>query len=357
MTTWERTSRPGRSPFSATPLTAQARGARRDGARIDVTASLIPDAGPTASAVAPATVSTALVPADPLRARTVVPGRMAPRPANLRLLPLGAFTWGGPGSRPLPRTRSDHVLIWVCEGSARLDLPRHEEILGADRLLFVPAGTAFALAPHAPVQGQVLMIAPSLAQGIDPPLPDRMLAGCAGRKAAMLGAALAELGSEAGRGADRRTLHCYLGVVSLHLERLSAAQPGACGIGAAPRPAVAPVADPFPAPDRRLVEAFLTLAATQLGTCLTLSDLAQEMGTTQAALDRACLSARGRPALDLLHALRVEEAARLLRETDLSATHIAQETGFAGHAHMTRTFADRMGRTPEAYRYQMRHPG
>lgn len=347
MTIWERTGWRGGFPFSPTHLVPQARPARRDGARAEVSAARIPEAGPLAH---PAAVE-ALPAPDAPRARPLAPVRMSPRPADLRLMPLGAFAWGGAGARPLPRTRSDHVLIWVTGGAARLDLPRQEEMLAEDDLRFVPAGTAFALRPHAGAQGHVLLLAPALAQGIEPPFPERMLAGCAGRRPAILSAALAELGAEGARGADPRRLHCYLGVLSLHLSQLPAARGGVRD-----RAPVAPAA-PVPGPDRRLVEAFLSRAAARLGACLTLSDLAEEMGTTHAALDRACLACRGRRALDLLHGLRLEEAARRLRETDLPPSQIAQETGYAGHAHMTRAFADSMGRTPEAYRHQARHPG
>ena len=48
--------------------------------------------------------------------------------------------------------------------------------------------------------------------------------------------------------------------------------------------------------------------------------------------------------------LRVAEACRLLRDTDLPLARVALQAGFFDQSHFTRMFRARMGRTPGAFR-------
>lgn len=50
---------------------------------------------------------------------------------------------------------------------------------------------------------------------------------------------------------------------------------------------------------------------------------------------------------------RLEEVRRLLTNTDLSISQIAQLTGFNSHSHLTRVFRQRMSITPHAYRQML----
>lgn len=43
------------------------------------------------------------------------------RQSGMRLVPLEAFVWGSRSNPSQPRTRPDHVLIWVNEGRTQLD--------------------------------------------------------------------------------------------------------------------------------------------------------------------------------------------------------------------------------------------
>ena len=123
-------------------------------------------------------------------------GRPIGRQNGMRVLPLGAFVWGSRASPPQPRTRPDHVLIWVTKGQLALDFPRDRVALQAGDLRFIPAGTAFAAAPGIGTQGHVALISTRLALQANPPLPDRVLAAHVGSHAAQLEATLREIAIE-----------------------------------------------------------------------------------------------------------------------------------------------------------------
>ena len=57
---------------------------------------------------------------------------------------------------------------------------------------------------------------------------------------------------------------------------------------------------------------------------------------------------------DYLRELRLERAARLLRESAESVAEVAYETGFADQSHLQRLFKGRYGICPLAYRKQHR---
>lgn len=348
MSLWDRTDWKGGFPFSPTRLRPS--GPARPGP-VDqaVTAATIPDGGiaprPWRAGAAP--LGRVVVP-DALTVR-VAPAsrRFAPRRASLRLIPLAAFAWGGAAGRQtdaaLPRTRPDHVLIWVASGRMRLQFPRRRAVLGPGDVRYIPAGTAFAAQALSGAEGHVLMIAPDLTVDIDPALPRTMIAGSIGASANALLVNLRELVDEAARSPDRAALTCHLNLLSLRLSRLD------------PERDHAAATPPTPS-DRPLVDRFLSLAAIEMGTFRTLADLAQDLDTTLTQLDRACHEARGRRAVELLHELRLERAAELLRHTDRPTARIAQDLGYASHTHFTRAFVTATGRTPEAYRSQMRLP-
>lgn len=343
MSVWDRSDWTKGFPFTPTRLAPLGRGIRGQGGQIDVNGPHLQTEGTAPMPVQRARAADRVAVPQALSVR-VAPAshRFGPRQASLRLLPAGAFTWGGRAVPVQPRTRPDHVLIWVTEGRMRIDFPRSGGILAAGDVRFVPAGTAFAARPLDGAEGQVLLIAPELTAQVDPPLPRSVVAGCAGSGAALLSATLAELMAEAARSPDHRTLGCYLNMLSLRLSRLDPPRDHRTDPGAVHA-------------DRPLVDRFLALAAVEMGSCRTLADLAQDLGTTLTHLDHACIEARGHRAIDLLHELRVDRAAELLRHTDRPVPRLAQDLGYASHAHFTRAFAAATGRTPEAYRSQTRN--
>ena len=79
-------------------------------------------------------------------------------------------------------------------------------------------------------------------------------------------------------------------------------------------------------------------------------DLAKEAHRHPSWLGQAYKRATGEGLLETAARLRVEHAARLLRETDQSFAAIAQDAGFCDQSHMNRTFRRILGRSPSAVR-------
>lgn len=320
-------------PFSASPIRAGR--PRQD---TDVNAASIPDG------FVPPLADRALVPVLPVSppaAMRPVPreGRPIGRMQGIRLLPLEAFVWGKRAMPPQPRTRPDHALIWVIEGRVQLDFPRAHFVLHAGDVRYIPAGTAFAAMPAAGSHGHVALISPSLAAGAKPPLPDRGMAAYAGSHATQLEATLHELAVETANP-DTGILSCLINLLSLRLGQL---QPGR-----------APDVKETAPPDLPLIERFLTLAEQRLGSARSVAELAAELHSTTALLDQACLAARGKRAIEMVHDLQLERAADLLRNTELPLPRLAAELGYSSQAHFIRAFVAATGRSPDAFRAQSR---
>jgi transcriptional regulator GlxA family with amidase domain len=58
---------------------------------------------------------------------------------------------------------------------------------------------------------------------------------------------------------------------------------------------------------------------------------------------------------DYLRQLRVDEARRLLLDTERPVADIALETGFTDQSHLTRVFRRSLRETPAAFRRRFRH--
>ena len=262
-----------------------------------------------------------------------------PRRNDLRLLPLEGFVWGARSTPPLPRTRPDHVLIWVTAGGLQLDFPRRRMILNPGTVQFLPAGTAFATLPLGPARGHVLLVGTGLCRGISPPLPAQPVLGSIGDGAAALSVTLSDLAQESARNArdSAAAIACHLGLLAVRLARLGTPPPR-------------PPAPMQVAPNLPLVNSFLKLAGDRLGKGDTVGDLAESLGVSATTLDRACLRARGRRAIDLIHDLRHETAVDLLRDTTRPLAGIARELGYTSIAHFTRAFVARTGRLPQSFR-------
>lgn len=265
-------------------------------------------------------------------------GRVAPRQSVFRLLPIAAFIWGSPARPPQPRTRPDHTLIWVTEGRMLLDFPRRHHCMRAGDLRLIPAGTAFAALPAPGAAGHVALISANLARQAQPCLPEGGLAAHIGHHGPQFLATLHDLAAES-HAPDSATLTCLINLLALRLGQLEPERNR-------------PQKDIPPLPDRPLVERFLALAADRLGALDLISEMAEQLGTTSAALDRACLAMRGQRAVDLVNRMRLDRAVRLLRETKRQPSRIAADLGYTSHAHFTRAFVAATGRTPEVFRAQ-----
>jgi transcriptional regulator GlxA family with amidase domain len=105
----------------------------------------------------------------------------------------------------------------------------------------------------------------------------------------------------------------------------------------------APVRDPH-AGER--ITRVLAYAARHLADAPALPQLAKVAAMTPAAFSRYFKRATGRSPSDYLNDLRIEQAARRLRETDLPVTRIAHDVGFTTLTSFHRRFKERMSTTP-----------
>jgi AraC-like DNA-binding protein len=83
---------------------------------------------------------------------------------------------------------------------------------------------------------------------------------------------------------------------------------------------------------------------------LTVHEMAEKAGVSRSQFGRLFKKMFGLSPHDYLKSVRVNAAAKLLRETSKKTTDIALETGFYDHSHFTKTFTDIMGLVPRAYK-------
>ena len=84
-----------------------------------------------------------------------------------------------------------------------------------------------------------------------------------------------------------------------------------------------------------------------------LEDLQDVAHMSRSNLMRVFRKATGQAPIDYLIRLRIQKAMELLRNTDLSITEIALETGFNDGNYFSRQFNKLIGNTPSAYRNQL----
>ena len=89
---------------------------------------------------------------------------------------------------------------------------------------------------------------------------------------------------------------------------------------------------------------------------LTTSQLAQQAGLSISQFERSFRKAFGTSPHQYLVGIRVENACRLLIETNDTVSAVAQCCGFYDHAHFTRAFATVIGCSPSAYRRDHQQP-
>lgn len=97
------------------------------------------------------------------------------------------------------------------------------------------------------------------------------------------------------------------------------------------------------------VAAVERIVRTDMGRTWTVADVAARLDTSPRSLQRA-LSAESTRFSEVVDALRVSEARRLLETTELSVTEIGYVCGFADTSHFSRRFKARVGASPSAHR-------
>lgn len=83
---------------------------------------------------------------------------------------------------------------------------------------------------------------------------------------------------------------------------------------------------------------------------ISLEEIAEAAGLSTFRIAHLLKEATGKTALQNIHYLRIQEARRLLEQSDLSCTDIAYETGFGDQSYFIKQFKKWMGITPAKYR-------
>ena len=94
----------------------------------------------------------------------------------------------------------------------------------------------------------------------------------------------------------------------------------------------------------------VAIASREYADSIGLADVAARVGIHPRHLARTFHDRMGSSLGSFVRRRRVEEACRLIRESDDSLSRIAFRTGFADQSHLTRTFKRIVGTTPAAYR-------
>jgi LacI family transcriptional regulator len=79
-------------------------------------------------------------------------------------------------------------------------------------------------------------------------------------------------------------------------------------------------------------------------------DVLHKVAMSRRNLERRFKKAMHHSLLDDIRRVKLDRAARLLRETNLSIEHVAAQSGFNSHVRFTTVFRDHMNATPSAYR-------
>ncbi|MGW7532985.1 helix-turn-helix domain-containing protein [Amycolatopsis sp. NPDC054798] len=109
-------------------------------------------------------------------------------------------------------------------------------------------------------------------------------------------------------------------------------------------------AGPAPARENPRVRAVVAAMRERLAEPLTLADLAGEVHLSVYHLVRVFKEATGATPYRYLTRLRIDEAKRLLRDTDLTVSQISGRCGFASPAALSTAFLRHTGTRPSAYR-------
>ena len=83
-----------------------------------------------------------------------------------------------------------------------------------------------------------------------------------------------------------------------------------------------------------------------------LAEMARVAGLSRYHFSRAFARAMGMPPAAYLASLRLEQAKKLLRDTELSIADVSLQSGFAKHSTFSSAFHRATGMTPSAYRYR-----
>lgn len=245
------------------------------------------------------------------------------------------------------RHRDLHQLLIVWRGALDTQLDGRHARLTGPAVVIVPPGTVHAFRFATDTDGLVVTFAPALVRdalratpGLAELLDAPVAMQCARRDlratdARELAAILLGEFSRSGLGRES-SLHGLLGALLAQVLRLTQGS-------RARLPTAANRA-------RELVSGFRQALEARYREHLEIGTYARLLGSSEAALRKACLSVAGQSPLEIAHARLLIEAERQLRYTGAPITQIAEYLGFDDPGYFSRFFTHRMGMTPRSFR-------
>lgn len=233
------------------------------------------------------------------------------------------------------RSHSDGRLLLFTKGQGRITIAGLTHGFGPYNLIYLPAQTLYSLDLGPNIFVQVLTLPPQPTHWPNAPLHLRLRDGTAQKEALHL---FEQIEKERAPQGDPRAHACWLGLLQVFVERQASAT---ASTDSDPRRKSGAA---------KLVARYTHLVARDLRVDRSVADYAAELGVTPTHLARCCAQIAGRAAISLRNDRVNTEARQLLRSTGLPVGQIAQMLGFQSPAYFTRSFHDRMGLTPSAYR-------
>ncbi|MEO0391078.1 MAG: AraC family transcriptional regulator [Pseudomonadota bacterium] len=253
----------------------------------------------------------------------------------IRISTLAGFTAGQDWRLSLAHDRPEDTLFWITRGQGRLLLNGTRRGYGTHNAIYIPAGTLFSLEMGRQVIGMALSV--PVGSGARLPTGPRQLrlrdTGVIAELNGLIEAVDRE--ARAARPLVQDTLDAYLGLISVWLRRQ--------------------ITLPEHLPVRQSAAAKLSARAcariaAHYASPMTISEHAAALDVTPTHLARACKTATGHTAADLLTQRVLHAARSALVETDAPMNEIARHLGFGSAAYFTRFIQSRTGATPTALR-------
>ena len=259
---------------------------------------------------------------------------------RLNLLPIGQNPAAGRWRTEAMRSHASPRLLHFSKGQGRITLAGLTSGYGANNLIYIPRNVMYGFEAGVTVFGQILSIPTAMAgEWPDEPVHLRLRDVTAQKEATAHFENLErELISD--RPAHARAALHYLGIMSVFFQRQLE------------RRRIEPNDLRAQSTSARLVAAYTDLVERDYAAGLGVADFARSLGVTPTHLTRCCNATCGRSALALLNDRILFEARIKLRDTRAPIKAIAHDLGFSSAAYFTRSFQNRTGQTPSAFRRQ-----
>lgn len=256
---------------------------------------------------------------------------------SLRILNLPQLTGGEDWRLSLAHDRAENLLIWVTRGQGRLLLDGQRRGVGTHNAVIVPSRHLFALDLGRQGVAQVVVV-PTGSGLTFPQYPAQLRIrhhDAMGELTALIEAATRE--QQKARPLLNAAMDAHGALISVWLQRQLSLEEHA------------PIR---PNAAARLTAQYARRITTYFHEAMTMSEHAEALDVTPTHLTRACKTATGRTAAELLTERILYEARHLLAETKVPAQDIARFLGFGSAAYFTRFMLHHTKSTPSKLRKQ-----